>query len=132
MMLAILLLAQAPAEAPQWNCDEPIAQQEMNWCSHQDYLAADAQMNTQWKYTAARMKELDASYADATDGDHPHFFDTLLEAQRAWLKYRDAHCTGEGNMFSGGSMEPLIINGCKTRLTKQRTEQLGVLVGIDG
>lgn len=131
MILPLLLMAQTPPN-PAWDCDDPIAQQEMNWCSHQEFLAADAELNTQWKRTADHMKQLDAAYGAATDGEESGNFATLLKAQRAWISFRDAHCASEGKMFSGGSIQPLIINGCKTRLTKQRTEQLGVLMGIDG
>lgn len=131
MILTLLLVAQASPD-PNWNCAEPLVQQEMNWCAHKEFLAADAKLNKQWKRTAAHMKQLDEAYEEATPGSTRENFASLLKAQRAWLTYRDAHCASEGNMFSGGSMEPLIISTCKTRLTELRIEQLGVLMGIDG
>lgn len=128
MILAALLLAQAPADDPPWNCDEPIAQQEMNYCAHQDYLAADTALNAQWKVTAAEMKQRDEDAGDLFDDGRPGYFDALLEAQRAWLAYRDAHCAIEGYEARGGSMEPMLVSFCKTHLTKLRTEDLRNLV----
>lgn len=112
---------------PDWNCDDPMAQQEMNWCAYQDYLTADAELNDQWKLTSQVMKDHDAHF-DNTYDDRPGYFATLLEAQRAWIAYRDAHCRSDGYYARGGSMEPLLISSCKTALTKQRTEQLRELM----
>lgn len=131
MILSLLLLAETVPN-PDWDCDEPITQQKMNWCAHQDFLVADAEMNAQWKLTASQLKDLDKAYGDATNGGHLGYFETLLEGQRAWLKYRDAHCASHGKLISGGSLEPLIINRCKPRLTNLRSTELGILIGMDG
>lgn len=121
-MMALALLAAAASPNPGWNCKEPVAQQEMNWCAGEEFREADAALNVQWKQTAAAMKARDAE-------DAPGYFATLLDAQRAWLKYRDAHCTSAGYLFRGGSMEPLLVATCRTRLTQERTKQLNDLIG---
>ncbi|MEM9310349.1 MAG: lysozyme inhibitor LprI family protein, partial [Pseudomonadota bacterium] len=54
----------------------------------------------------------------------PGWFASLLEAQRAWITYRDAHCRVDGYTARGGSLEPLLVSTCKTALTKARTNQL--------
>ncbi|MEZ5737912.1 MAG: lysozyme inhibitor LprI family protein [Novosphingobium sp.] len=125
--LAVLLATAASADEPQWNCDEPVAQQEMNWCAARDYEKANAELNVQWKKTATEMKRRDAEW-DSSFDKRPGYFAALLEAQRAWIKYRDAHCTSEGYLFRGGSMEPLIVSTCKTKLTEDRTQQLQFLI----
>ena len=55
-----LLLQSAEPPVPGWNCDDPMVQQEMNWCVGQDYAAANAELNAQWKIIAGIMKERDA------------------------------------------------------------------------
>ncbi|AKH44215.1 uncharacterized protein YecT (DUF1311 family) [Altererythrobacter atlanticus] len=115
--------AQAATPNPEWNCDDPVQQQEMNWCAQQDFLAADEALNTQWDATASRMKQRDMVYDTSHDG-RPGYFEQLLEAQRAWLKYRDAHCATDGYLARGGSLEPLLVATCKTALTKTRIEEL--------
>ena len=127
MIALLLLVAAAPAEQPQWNCEDPIAQQEMNYCAHQEYLAADESLNAHWEETAAVMRARDEAGYGAEDG-RPGYFETMLEAQRAWLKYRDAQCRSEGYLFRGGSMEPLMVSTCKTHLTKLRTQELRELI----
>ena len=99
-------------------------QQEMNICAHRDYLIADAALNAQWLLTRQAMRERDSEADNPDWDDRPGHFDTLLEGQRAWIAYRDAHCRSEGYIARGGSLEPLLVSTCKTRLTQQRTEQL--------
>lgn len=134
------LMAQTAAEPPVagWNCDNPQVQQEMNWCAGQDYVAADAELNAQWTATAAIMKARDTGTEDdivpinpAAPSDagavrmaYTGHFQTLLEAQRAWLSYRDAHCRLEGYAFLGGSAQSMVIAGCLATVTRQRTQEL--------
>jgi len=128
----ILLPILLAAEDPQWNCEDPGPQQEMNYCAHQDYLKADAELNLQWKKTAAEMKRRDAEWGSSKYDTRPGYFATMLDAQRAWLEYRDTHCVTEGYLFRGGTMEPFMVSTCKAALTRERTEQLKELIEVDG
>ncbi|OZA91988.1 MAG: urease [Erythrobacter sp. 34-65-8] len=132
IVLPLLLAAQVAPEAPQWNCADPLVQQEMNYCAHQDFLVADAELNAQWKLVAEVMKQRDKDVGDMLDDGRPGYFQTLLDGQRAWLRYRDAHCASEGYLARGGSMEPMLVSFCKTSLTKARTAQLRELTEIEG
>ena len=127
MIVTLFLAAGAPVDMPDWNCDNPVAQQEMNWCAAQEFNKVDAALNQQWKLTATAMKAQDAEW-DFSQDRRPGHFDTLLAAQRAWLTYRDNHCASEGYWARGGSMEPLLVSTCKTTLTERRTEQLRSLI----
>lgn len=127
------LLQSAPPPDPAWNCADPMVQQEMNWCAGQDYAAADAELNAQWTRTAAVMKSRDAEWAEYGSGDkRPGFYPSLLEAQRGWLRYRDAQCRVDGYTARGGSLEPFLAATCKARLTRLRTAELQELVEVPG
>ena len=46
-------------------------------------------------------------------------------AQRAWIVFRDAHCTYEAyGGGRGGSMEPMLFEGCRAAITLDRIRQL--------
>lgn len=134
LFIPLLLQAAPMPEAPpvpEWNCKDPLYQQEMNWCAGQDYFAADAELNTQWKITVAAMKASDAEFAADGSGEYDKrqsYFENLLEAQRGWLRYRDGQCMLEGYGARGGSMESMLVSGCKARLTRQRTQELRELI----
>lgn len=119
MLAAILLMA---ATAPQPDCADAGTQTDMNFCAHRAYKAADTALNAQWKITYAQMKAWDAEGL-SNDG-RPGHARALLDGQRAWLKYRDAHCVSEGYQARGGSMESMLVGLCLEDLTKKRTEQL--------
>lgn len=129
LMPFLLLTAQPIAEeepASELNCADPQAQQELNACAAEEFERADAELIYQWKDTAALMVQYDAEAVelDYTVDDRPGHFDTLIEAQTAWLTFREAHCRSAGYAVRGGSLEPLIVSTCMTTLTLQRILQL--------
>ena len=120
--------AQAEALPP---CDQEKADQgvqmEMNICAAHELKRADDALNAQWALTREAMKRRDTDYEEfksSIEPERPGYFDSLLEAQRAWLQYRDAHCRLDGYNARGGSLEPLLVTMCKKALTTTRTEQL--------
>lgn len=132
MIFAALLLAAAAAEAePELDCTrDNLAQQEMNICAAQDYEAADADLNAQWKLTSAEMRTYDED--EAFDDGRPGYYQTLLDSQRAWIAFRDSNCTVQGYIFRGGSMEPFMVSACMARMARERTAELRELVQDEG
>ena len=122
-MLSVFMFVAAAAAQQAPDCTDPQTQADMNICSARSYRAADALMSRQYEAVAARMKKMDSNL-DQTYDDRPGYFAAFLDSQRAWLKFRDAHCIVEGYYARGGTMEPLLVNTCFEELTKQRTEQL--------
>jgi uncharacterized protein YecT (DUF1311 family) len=87
------------------------SQLEMNQQAFKDYQKADAEMTrvynkVQKTLTLATEKKL------------------LLDAQRAWIKYKEAHCKSVAEAYNGGSMRPMIYAGCLRELTEERTKSI--------
>jgi uncharacterized protein YecT (DUF1311 family) len=122
--LPLLLLA-CPAFGQEVDCNNAMAQIEMNICSEQDFEAADAELNAVWKDARKTAKELDAELPEELKGAEK----ALLEAQRAWIGYRDGQCEVAGFEARGGSMEPMLVSGCKATLTRARTKELREFIG---
>ena len=125
MIAALIFLLAAPADAT--DCDGDSPQQMLNICAANAAESADAEMNAQWKLTAAEMKRRD-SEIDRKDDHEPGYFETLLASQRAWLTYRDRQCLLESFEMRGGSGAPQIHGGCMHRLTRDRLAQLKALI----
>jgi uncharacterized protein YecT (DUF1311 family) len=53
----------------------------------------------------------------------------LQEAQRLWLKFRDASCSGERNLYAGGSAAPEAYAACIEAETRHRTADLRTIYG---
>lgn len=108
------LLFAAASSAQDWDCTDAgnLPQQGMNMCAHKDFERADRALNVAWKGAWGDVQK--------TKGQvHP-----LLQAQRAWIAYRESQCEAEGRSFEGGSLQPFIISSCMARMTRQRTEEL--------
>ena len=115
------------AVQPSWqehHCADPQNQAQMNACAAIDFEAADAELNAVWREAVEGARAADAEL-DREFDQRPTTEEKLREAQRAWIVFRDAHCTVEGyDEARGGSMEPMVYDGCRARLTRERTAQL--------
>ncbi len=128
MIAAAALLLLARAAEP---CDDPQGQQQVDACAEHDRAAADARLAEQWEETAAEMRRLDSALPAGGDGQ-AGYYETLVEAQHAWLAYRDAECRSESFLARGAPAQASVEALCKAYLTELRTEQLVVLItGLD-
>lgn len=123
-LLAITSPQTAIAQSDDLDCSNPQNQTTMNRCAFLDFEEADLELNAIWP--AAR--KANATFAQYLTEERKADANALLEAQRAWIKFRDAHCTSIAMPNAGGTIYPLIYNSCRANVTRQRTEQLRALV----
>lgn len=102
------------------NCETAMTQSEMTQCANLDWLKADAELNAAYKSAMEKMKETDAYLPDGLKGA----VETLREAQRAWIPYRDKACDAYGFLARGGTLEPMLVYGCRADLTRNRIDEL--------
>lgn len=119
MALAVLMSSQVQAQAAA-DCSNPVSQLEMTYCAEQDWLEADAALNTVYGIAMARMRETDGYLPDNLKGAA----DALRDAQRAWIPYRDKACAAYGYLARGGTLEPQLIYSCRADLTRSRVSEL--------
>ena len=125
--LALFSIASPPtvhAQNDGLDCANPQNQSTMNRCAFLDFEAADIELNAIWP--AAR--KANATFAEYLPENLKADEKALFEAQRAWIKFRDAHCASVALPNAGGTIYPLIYNSCRADVTRQRTEQLRELV----
>lgn len=113
--LAVLALAVLPAGAvAAEDCMATAStQMDMNVCAGQAYHAADEALAAEYKRALESLGDDDAPL--------------LRDAQRAWINFRDKACKAQGSRYEGGSIQPMVVSDCLTRLTEQRTEGLRLL-----
>jgi uncharacterized protein YecT (DUF1311 family) len=118
---SICLADVAWAQGDELDCTDPQTQAAMNMCAWEDYEAADKELNAVWKDARATAKRVDADqYEDRLKGAEK----ALIAGQRGWIAYRDGQCELYGFEARGGSMEPMLVSGCKAELTRTRTKEL--------
>ncbi|MEO7635263.1 MAG: lysozyme inhibitor LprI family protein [Sphingomicrobium sp.] len=121
MILALLLVAAdvpaAPDDERETACYEADqSQQGMNRCAGETYARADAALNIAWAKVVA-------AYKGDQEGSK-----LLLDAQRGWLKYREAQCRAAAIDSKGGSIWPMMVASCMADMTRRRTHELVVMV----
>jgi uncharacterized protein YecT (DUF1311 family) len=124
LLLALALQGSLQAQSREYHCDAPIAQMDMNACARIDFERADAELNRVYREEVTGAQQADREI-DRSFDRRPGAEAVLREAQRAWVTFRDAQCTYEGyGEARGGSMEPMVVDGCRARITRERTAQL--------
>lgn len=86
-------------------------------CVMGEHAAWDAALNRE--YQAAR-----AQYADDRTAA-----DSLRDAQRAWIAWRDAECAFQYDRYGGGSMRMIASANCQMSMTAMRALELRGLQG---
>ena len=109
VLCALLLPAPGPALAAE--CADAPGIDKMVECAEADYAAADQRLNS--AYAATRQA------LDAGDGAR-----LLLDAQRLWLKFRDADCRVVAGHAHGGLLSRFLWYSCLADLTRARTTEL--------
>lgn len=113
LRIAALLLALAPAtlraqaDPP---CDDARTQTDMNLCAARTLQTADSALNLLYPRVMAQLDSVQVPL--------------LREAQRQWIRLRDADCATEAAEFEGGSMQPMIRSFCLADATHERVKYL--------
>ena len=123
-MTSVLIIAAALAASPTLDCRNPQTQMEITVCSSEEFERVDADLNRLWRAVASKLQRWDKSPERKRD-KLTALYPVMLAAQRAWLRYREEQCSLEG-LYSaeGGSAQQSFVSLCRTRLTKQRNDEL--------
>ncbi len=89
-------------------------QLEMNEKAHIKAVQADTELNSIYKQLIEKLTVKEKA--------------NMLQAQRAWIRFRDAQCRFEWQTYEGGSIAPLNFSECFARMTRARTKELKELL----
>jgi len=87
----------------------------MENCFDKAYKAADSELNQTYSQIS-KVLQLDD-------------LQRLKVAQRLWIQLRDATCTAESNLYSGGTASTPAYSACLEEETRQRTADLKTIYG---
>ncbi|WP_353063582.1 lysozyme inhibitor LprI family protein [Tunturibacter psychrotolerans] len=87
----------------------------MENCFDKAYKAADSGLNQ--------------LYGQISQVLQPDDLQRLKVAQRIWIQFRDATCTAESGLYSGGTASAPAYSACLEELTGQRTADLKTIYG---
>jgi len=88
----------------------------------------DRLLNQTYRETRARFAERDRTEGNAA----LPIEDALVEAQRAWIAFRDAECALNYAAFQGGTIRSVVSASCALAMTARRTVQLRDVGRMEG
>lgn len=91
-------------------CSGLDTQTAMNLCEGENFKQADAELNATYAKLVSKISATGQS--------------KLREAQKAWIKYRDAQCEFNTMGTMGGSIHSMMLWQCLSDLTAQQTKRL--------
>ena len=125
VLLAVLIGGvSGPVMAQDVDCETTSVQVELTFCAEADWNRADADLNEAYQAVRTLMRNVDADLPNDQQGAE----ENLRIGQRAWIAFRDGTCAAEGYLMHGGSAEPMVIYGCRARLTWARSMDLWAMV----
>ncbi|NJL39556.1 MAG: DUF1311 domain-containing protein [Leptolyngbyaceae cyanobacterium RM2_2_4] len=92
------------------DCANAQTQAEINQCAQASYVTADAELNRVYQNLKTSLNSQEQ--------------EELIDAELAWIDYRDETCDAESSQYEGGSIQPTIYYGCLERVTAERTAEL--------
>lgn len=113
--LIFSILSILPAAANAAHDSEYCNQNQMqgNECAIERADAADKELNRLYKEILSRQDDEQKKQ--------------LLEAQRAWVAYKEKECKWEADQYKGGSISPMMYSACLERLTNERNSYFKML-----
>ncbi|WP_173934963.1 lysozyme inhibitor LprI family protein [Chelativorans sp. Marseille-P2723] len=124
-IFAVTALAHATPSYASDACEEATDTATMLACINRDLSVADDQLNALYGALLGKVR-----HWDRADDAEVGFEIRLRQSQRAWVSFRDAECAFRGSVMEGGSAQPLIENGCRVALTKERNVHLKELLDM--
>jgi uncharacterized protein YecT (DUF1311 family) len=112
--------AQSASAAKSDPCKKQDNTIEINECGQAVLKAKDAELNKVYQELMKSLTPMDKT--DTTD--YAGTKKELAEAQRAWIKFRDADCSAVYKNWEQGTIRGIKYLACMTAHTEQRTKEL--------
>ncbi len=111
VFLAALPVGSVSSMAQMQACATAQTQTDMNVCAAGEYKKHDAAMNQIYQQLLAKLTD-------------PQQKSLLVDAERAWIAYRDKQCAFQTSGSVGGSIHPMIEADCLDEKTNVHTAEL--------
>jgi uncharacterized protein YecT (DUF1311 family) len=113
LMIALLLISGA-GSAYALDCKNAANTLEMNQCADIEQKQVEQKLNAVYQKTLKEFGGADDAGTKAA----------LINAQRAWVKFREADCKAEYKKWEGGTIRSVMFSGCMQDRAQKRIKEL--------
>ena len=97
-------------------CANVVVTAELTKCLSEARDRANTKLNSVYKEIRSRLEGADA--------------ESLTKTQRLWIRYRDANCSAERDLYEGGTAKYAVYFACLESLTRGRIRDLQVAYAV--
>ena len=119
LLLSFITLVCASSFAHAIDCNKALNTMEINECASIEQQKVEAKLNQVYQRV---LKGMEKDYA--SDGNFADMKKSFVNAQRAWIKFREADCDAVYQKNIGGTIRNLVHITCMQSHAKKRMEQL--------
>jgi len=121
VLFAVCLLGAIPTRAQQMNekdspCASVVVTSDLVSCLWKAKGLSDAKLNSAYENIRRRLNAADAERLTATE--------------RLWIRYRDANCSAERELYGNGTASGPVYLACLEAMTRARTKELEVTYAV--
>jgi len=114
----LALTAQSGASGEQ-DCNKALTTMDINECASIEQAKVEKKLNSTYQ------RALKSLSGPGTDRAHSAKMKTsLVAAQRAWIKFREADCNAQYVKHAGGTIRTVVYIGCMQQHAAQRIKDL--------
>jgi uncharacterized protein YecT (DUF1311 family) len=118
-ILVLLGFLLATSEAFAIDCDHAVTTLDINECAWGEQKKVETKLNQVYQRVLKGLDQPD------TEMEHfSHMKESLLQAQRAWITFREANCRAAYDRNASGTMRTVIYIGCMQTHAEQRIKEL--------
>ncbi|WP_043649915.1 lysozyme inhibitor LprI family protein [Chitinilyticum litopenaei] len=123
-LFAVLLCIGA---APAWalDCQKAVTTPEIEQCARSAQEKTEQKLNAVYRSV---LKQIDALSKNPDTPEQAGLKKQFVDAQRLWVKFREADCQAVYTYWSGGSVRGTMYLGCMQARAEQRISELQELV----
>jgi len=114
-------------EAVALDCSKAFTTPDMNECARIEQEKVEAELNATYKRALAFLDGRDPPIKE----DAARAKAKLIEAQRAWITFRESDCEAVYSLNSSGTIRTLMWIGCMRSRAEQRIKELNRLMDGD-
>ena len=118
-LLFFTFLLATQVGAKELDCENALTTRDMEKCIAIDFDKTEVTLNQTYQHLVKQLTQPDTEQENYTE-----YRNKLLNAQRAWIKFRDADCETQYALNSSGSIRNIVYLSCKQQRAKQRISEL--------
>ncbi|MBE9607918.1 lysozyme inhibitor LprI family protein [Chitinilyticum piscinae] len=115
----LFCLLAVPAQA--LDCRQASSTPDIEQCARMTQEKTEQQLNTVYRRV---LKQVEAVSANPETEEQGALKKNFIEAQRLWVKFREADCRNVYSYWSGGTIRGTMYLGCMQSRAEQRIKEL--------